>query len=222
MPPTFASVSFYHSDAGVSARNALKEHNEDEIRLLNDPSTPLRVAADCDEIELASVPYNDLDSAVSATPVPVGYTADMADMADMAPDADPNERTPHRKRDRLYDDRPQEPSAAAKVPLVEQEAELDDGEEDVSKYDEATDDDHVAVLYPYDRRAYILVKSPTGAGSSANGANGGPNGSKSDSSKAATTSVTSEDSKGSYVSNGSASNGYVMGILKQRRHNAEC
>jgi insulin receptor len=48
------------------------------------------------------------------------------------------------------------------------------------------------------------------------------NGSKSESSKG-TTSMASEDSKGSYVSNGSASNGYVMGILKQRRHNnTEC
>lgn len=91
-----------------------------------------------------------------------------------------------------------------------------EGEEDLRE-DELGDEDHVPVLFPHDRGgAYILVKNP-GGHVAANG-----NGSKSESSKG-TTSMTSEDSKGSYVSNGSASNGYVMGILKQRRHNnTEC
>ncbi|EFX63421.1 putative insulin receptor [Daphnia pulex] len=78
--------------------------------------------------------------------------------------------------------------------------------------DEVGDDDHVPVLFPHERRAIIYVKNP-GGHIAANG-----NGSKSESSKG-TTSMASEDSKGSYVSNGSASNGYVLGILKQRRHN---
>jgi insulin receptor len=82
--------------------------------------------------------------------------------------------------------------------------------------DEVGDDDHVPVLFPHERRAIIYVKNPGGQ-IAANG-----NGSKSESSKG-TTSMASEDSKGSYVSNGSASNGYVLGILKQRRHNnTEC
>ena len=42
VPSQFASVSFYHSDAGVSARATLKAHYEQETQLLNDPSTPLR------------------------------------------------------------------------------------------------------------------------------------------------------------------------------------
>jgi hypothetical protein len=66
------------------------------------------------------------------------------------------------------------------------------------------DDDQVPVLIPYDQRAYVLVRNPGGHTTS--------NGNKSDSSKG--TAVPSEDSKGSYVSNGSAFNGYVMGILK--------
>ena len=80
------------------------------------------------------------------------------------------------------------------------------------------DEDHVPVLFPHERRPYVLVRNPAGNSAATNG------GSKSDSSKG-TISLTSDDSKGSYVSNGSASggNGYVMGVLQQRRHNsAEC
>lgn len=81
-------------------------------------------------------------------------------------------------------------------------------------------DDHVPVLY--DQRAYILVRNPAANGGGGAGVSAPPPAASPEGSKATT--VASEDSKGSYVStNGSASNGYVMGILKQRsHHNAEC
>lgn len=75
-------------------------------------------------------------------------------------------------------------------------------------------------MYPYERQAYILVRNPV-----AHSATNGNSGNRSEGSKGATNSVASavpsEDSKGSYVSNGSASggNGYVLSILKQRRNN---
>ena len=75
------------------------------------------------------------------------------------------------------------------------------------------------VLYPYERQAYILVRNP-GGHSTSNG-NSGSRGDGSKGGNSAVSTVPSDDSKGSYVSNGSASggNGYVMGILQQRRHN---
>ncbi|KAI9561261.1 putative insulin receptor [Daphnia sinensis] len=85
--------------------------------------------------------------------------------------------------------------------------------------DDVSCEDNVPVLFPKDKKAYVLMKSPDSR-VAANGSNS----SKNEKSQG-TTSVASEDSKGSYVSNGSASNGYVMGHLKQRRHNnvdAEC
>lgn len=81
------------------------------------------------------------------------------------------------------------------------------------------EEDHVPVLYPYERQAYILVRNP-GGHSTSNG-NSGSRGDGSKGGNSAVSTVPSDDSKGSYVSNGSASggNGYVMGILQQRRHN---
>lgn len=88
-----------------------------------------------------------------------------------------------------------------------QNGELEEDLEDV--------EDHVPVLFPKEKKAYILMKNPeTHVAANGNSKNDKPQG---------TNSMASEDSKGSYVSNGSASNGYVMGILKQRRHNnTEC
>ena len=188
VPSQFASVSFYHSDAGVSARATLKAHYEQETQLLNDPSTPLR--------EKLTDAYSDL---LMSDPLSGNhrYTSDEIVQID-------NEQP---MVDRI------QRSLASNLPLgnctgAEREEDL--------REDEINDDDHVPVLFPLERRAVIFVRNPGGQ-MAANG-----NGSKSESSKG-TTSMASEDSKGSYVSNGSASNGYVMGILKQRRHNnTEC
>jgi insulin receptor len=188
VPSQFASVSFFHSDAGVSARATLKAHYEQETQLLNDPSTPLR--------EKLTDAYSDL---LMSDPLSGNhrYTSDEIVQID-------NEQPMVDKIQR---------SLASNLPLgnctgVKREEDL--------REDEIDDDDHVPVLFPLERRAVIFVKNPVGQ-MAANG-----NGSKSESSKG-TTSMASEDSKGSYVSNGSASNGYVMGILKQRRHNnTEC
>ena len=110
-------------------------------------------------------------------------------------------------------------TAASNDQIVQIDDELVQIEEAVScsrdEEEEEDDQDHVPVLFPNEKRAYILVRNPGGHHAASNG-------SKSESSKG-TTSMPSEDSKGSYVSNGSTSNGYVMGILKQRRsNNAEC
>ncbi|KAI9561263.1 putative insulin receptor [Daphnia sinensis] len=188
VPSQFASVSFYHSDAGVSARAALKAQYEKETQFFNDPSSSLREAL--------------LESGDFLVSDPLS-------------------------QNRLYgsteilqiDDERQIDNEGG-IPLVSdprfESRRNAEGEEDL-RDDELGDEDHVPVLFPHDRGgAYILVKNP-GGHVAANG-----NGSKSESSKG-TTSMASEDSKGSYVSNGSASNGYVMGILKQRRHNnTEC
>jgi insulin receptor len=182
----FASVSFFHSDAGVSARAALKAHYEQETQFLNDPLTPLRETVTDSEDFFVNDTLSRSHRYASDQILQIDDEPHMAD-----------EGIPLASNLRLEDRRSVE------------------GEEDLRE--EVGDDDHVPVLFPHDRGgAYILVKNPGGQ-MAANG-----NGSKSESSKG-TTSMASEDSKGSYVSNGSASNGYVMGILKQRRHNnTEC
>ncbi len=182
----FASVSFFHSDAGVSARAAPKAHYEQETQLLNET--------------LMSLPEGDSEF-------------------DEYLMGDPLSRFRHYASDQIVqiDD---ERHTGEEIPLTSnlllESRRSDEGEEGIRE-EEVGDDDHVPVLFPHDRGgAYILVKNPGGQ-IAANG-----NGSKSESSKG-TTSMASEDSKGSYVSNGSASNGYVLGILKQRRHNnTEC
>ncbi|EFX62637.1 putative insulin receptor, partial [Daphnia pulex] len=182
VPVQFASVSFFHSDAGVSARAAPKAHYEQETQLLNET--------------LMSLPEGDSEF-------------------DEYLMSDPLSRFRRYASDQIVqiDD---ERHTGEEIPLTSnlllESRRSDEGEEGIRE-EEVGDDDHVPVLFPHDRGgAYILVKNPGGQ-IAANG-----NGSKSESSKG-TTSMASEDSKGSYVSNGSASNGYVLGILKQRRHN---
>ena len=181
----FASVSFFHSDAGVSARAAVKAHHEQETQLLNDTLMPLSVA-DTEFDEFLSDHLSRYRR----------YASDQIVQID--------------------DERHMGEEIPLTSNLLLESKRSDEGEEGIRE-DEVGDDDHVPVLFPHDRGgAYILVKNPGGQ-IAANG-----NGSKSESSKG-TTSMASEDSKGSYVSNGSASNGYVLGILKQRRHNnTEC
>ncbi|XP_046460767.1 insulin-like peptide receptor isoform X3 [Daphnia pulex] len=183
VPVQFASVSFFHSDAGVSARAAPKAHYEQETQLLNET--------------LMSLPEGDSEF-------------------DEYLMGDPLSRFRHYASDQIVqiDD---ERHTGEEIPLTSnlllESRRSDEGGEEGIREEEVGDDDHVPVLFPHDRGgAYILVKNPGGQ-IAANG-----NGSKSESSKG-TTSMASEDSKGSYVSNGSASNGYVLGILKQRRYN---
>ena len=189
VPDKFASVSFYHSDAGVSARAVMKLNYEKERRYFEDPSTPLREMVDSDDL------LDDDDGHH-----PLGRRGNHRYGSDQIVQIDDEQDV------RDEEERPQ---ASGRVRGEE--------EEDARGDDEVGDEDHVPVLFPHERRAYILVRNPAAGGHVASNGNG----SKSDSSKG-TTSMASEDSKGSYVSNGSTSNGYVMGILKQRRHNAEC
>lgn len=189
VPVQFASVSFYHSDAGVSARAALAAHYEQEIKILNDPSTPLQDLLDEQELE-------DIRRGLANH----HYGSDQIVQID----------------DELEEEDEERPQASATMRFDSRRPVADADGEELSRDDQVGDQDHVPVLFPHERRAYILVRNPI-AQVASNG-----NGSKSDSSKG-TTSMASEDSKGSYVSNGSTSNGYVMGILKQRRtNNAEC
>ncbi|KZS17897.1 Tyrosine-protein kinase receptor [Daphnia magna] len=188
VPSQFASVSFYHSDVGVSARAALKAQYEKETQFFNDPSSSLREALLESGGFLVSDPLSQNRLYGSAEILQIDDERQIDNESGIPLVSDPRFETRRNV----------------------------EGEEDLRE-DELGDEDHVPVLFPHDRGgAYILVKNP-GGHVAANG-----NGSKSESSKG-TTSMTSEDSKGSYVSNGSASNGYVMGILKQRRHNnTEC
>lgn len=189
VPAQFASVSFYHSDAGVNARAALAAHYEHEMKILNDPSTPLQDLLDEHQLE-------DIRRGLSNH----RYGNDQVVQID----------------DELGEEDEERPQASATMRFDSRRPVVNADGEELSRGDQVGDEDHVPVLFPHERRAYILVRNPIGQVAS----NG--NGSKSESSKG-TTSMASEDSKGSYVSNGSTSNGYVMGILKQRRHNnAEC
>ena len=208
----FASVSFYHSDVGVVARAAQKAYHEQESRKLNDPSTPLRSSIDLVDDEMYSSreslhkshgAYYARDQAFQIDDDLVeeeatGTAATAATAAVGCFELDPQQPQEHRAQSEEEDD----------------DDDDDDDDENVAEDRCLTDandgDDHVAVLIPKDQKVYVLVKNPTS------------NGSKNDTSKGTTT-VSSEESKGSYVSNGSASNGYVMGILKQRRqNNTEC
>ena len=227
----FASVSFYHSDVGVAARAAQKAYHEQESRKLNDPSTPLRSSIDLVDDDMYSSresvhkPHgafyardqvfqidDDLTGLDSAASVAIA-TADCFELEQQQQQQQQQQRQQpeeHRVQSEEEDDDGDDDDD-------------DDEEEDEDDYDEnagedrcltdATDaDDHVAVLIPKDQKVYVLVKNPTS------------NGSRSDASKGTTT-VSSDDSKGSYVSNGSASNGYVMSILQQRcqnSNNTEC
>lgn len=205
VPAQFASVSFYHSDVGVVARAAQKAYHEQENRKLNDPSTPLRSSIDL---------VDDDDMYSSRESVHKGshgafYARDQAFQID--DDLLEEEEAAAAASTAAADCFELEPQQQQQQQQLEEEEDDEENAAEDRCLSDATDgDDHVAVLIPKDQKVYVLVKNPTS------------NGSKSDAAKGTTT-VSSEDSKGSYVSNGSASNGYVMGILKQRRqNNTEC
>ena len=203
VPPQFSTVSFYHSDVGIAAREALKASYEQESQLLNDPSTPMNAR------DLMGDPLMEMDSLVGQNPRRHNYPFigdDIMQMDEMERE-EPEEPPPSTADDEADDCEEDEATALENPSLAEREDDIIEG-----------DEDHVPVLFPHERRPYIMVRNPVGHSAATNG------GSKSDSSKG-TISLTSDNSKGSYVSNGSASggNGYVMGVLNQRRHNsAEC
>lgn len=182
----------------MSARASLAAHYELEAKILNDPSTPLQEG-------MSDGFLNDIRRAGLAG----NHQRYGSDQIVQIDDDDEDD-------DELGDDDEEGPQASAALRLENRTRSVEnDG--DISREEETdADGDHVPVLFPHERRAYIFVKA-SGGHVASNG-----NGSKSDDSKG-TTSMASEDSKGSYVSNGSTSNGYVMSILKQRRsNNPEC